>query len=84
MKIIMSILKDKFKTIFLLLAFLCLSCNKEEKIIDKLVGQWEIREITYNGVNYKEDLYLNFMVFENDNKISIPESIHFEKDYIAT
>ena len=80
----MSILKDISKNIFFFLAFLFLSCNKEEKIADKLVGQWEIREITYNGVNYKEDLYVNFMVFENQNKILIPESIHFEKDYLAT
>ena len=74
-------IKNNF--IVLLLTFLSFSCNQEEKIIDKLSGQWEIREITYNGINYKEDLYVNFMVIETDNKILIPESIHFQKDYMA-
>ncbi len=72
------------KVILLLIAFFCLSCSQEGRIIDKLSGQWEIREITHNGVNYKDDLYINFMAIENDKKILIPESVNFEKDYAAS
>jgi hypothetical protein len=49
-------------------------------MFDKLCGQWAIEKITYNGKDYKEDLYINFIVFEKDDKISIPGSVHFKKD----
>jgi hypothetical protein len=52
-------------------------------MLDKFYGQWAIEEIKYNNVNYKQDLYVNFMAFEENNKVLIPESIHFEKDNIA-
>jgi hypothetical protein len=72
------------KYIYLCLVFLILSCkSKEDIILDKFYGQWAIEEIKYNKVNYKEDLYVNFIVFEKNNKVSIPESVHFEKDKIA-
>lgn len=64
--------------------FLLVSCkSQEELLLDKFHGQWAIEEIKYNNVNYKQDLYVNFMVFEKDHKVLIPESYHFEKDMSA-
>lgn len=72
------------KHYYIFIFFIFYSCkSKQDKILDKLYGQWSIEEIHYDGVNYKEDLYINFMVFEKENRISIPESVHFEKDTIS-
>jgi len=76
-----NINRSLFFIIFLLTA--C-SCDKELELEDKIKGQWEIREITYNGVNYKEELYINFMMFEDNDKLSIPASRFFEKDPLAS
>lgn len=66
------------------LLFLLFSCkSKEDIFLHKIYGQWAIAEIKYNNVNYKDDLYVNFMVFEENNKVLIPESIHFSKDLTA-
>lgn len=67
------------------IVFLFISCkSKEEVFLTKFYGQWAIDRIDYNNVNYREDLYVNFMVFEKSNIMQIPESIHFEKDMNAT
>lgn len=72
----------KVKIIFFLL--FCFGCkNKNEIITDKLSGQWAIDSISYNGINYKNDLRINFIVFDQENKISLPASDYFEKDYDA-
>jgi hypothetical protein len=58
-----------------------LSCKTDEKILEKkLNGQWAIDSISYNKYDYKEDLRINFMVFDEENKISLPASEYFEKD----
>ncbi|KIC01570.1 hypothetical protein OA88_13280 [Flavobacterium sp. JRM] len=64
--------------------FLIFSCKSQEDLfLEKFYGQWAIEEVEYNNVNYKEDLYVNFMVFEKNNKVLIPESVHFQKDMTA-
>lgn len=73
------------KYYFYCLVLLFVSCKSQEELfLDRFYGQWAIDKIDYNNVNYKEDLYVNFMVFEKDSKVLIPESIHFEKDMSAT
>ena len=63
----------------IIFAFLiCLACNQD--VSEKLVGQWAIDEIEYNGIDYKDNLYVNFMAFEENKDIYIPESRKVAKD----
>lgn len=47
-------------------------------------GQWAIKEITYSGKSYKDQLYINTLIFKEDNRIFIPETFHFKIDKNAT
>src|SRR6476620_6283936 len=63
---------------------ICLSCNSKESTLEnKIVGQWSIEEFRYCNISYIDSLYINFIVFEKNNIVSIPESKFFEKDYQA-
>lgn len=79
----------KFKFLKLLLACLVLpltlSCTKsnEEILRGKLSGQWAIEDIKYEEIDYKPELYINFIVLEENGVLSVPESRLFEKDYRA-
>jgi hypothetical protein len=69
---------------YCLILLLIISCKSQEDLfLEKLYGQWAIEKIEYNNVNYKEDLYVNFMVFEREKKMLIPESSLFDKDMSA-
>lgn len=74
----------------LLVVFIFFNCNRIEKkteieiINNKLHGQWSIDKMIFNNKDYKKYLYINFMVISEKDKISIPESVHFEKDTLAT
>lgn len=70
----------KIKIMFFLL--FCMGCkNENEKMIDKLSGQWAIDSISYKNIDYKNELRINFMVLDIENKISLPASTNFEKDH---
>ncbi len=57
------------------------SCNNEKNTVyNKLKGQWAIEELKYLNKNYKNNLYSNVLIFEDNNEVSIPESVHFKKD----
>ena len=47
-------------------------------------GQWAIKEITYSGKSYKDQMYSNVLIFSENNEVSIPETFHFKKDKNAT
>ncbi len=79
MKILKNILM-KFTCIFLSF-FLLVACSSNKKtIINKFYGQWAIDEMIYNNDSFKEKLYVNFMVFNKENKISLPASENGKKD----
>lgn len=60
-----------------MLLVLCYSCETHEELAKKkLIGQWEINQMTYNGKNCKEDLLINFMTFDED-AFSIPEIYNY-------
>jgi hypothetical protein len=81
-----QLVKAKIQNIVLLffIIWFLFSCNGNKENIkknsSKLVGQWAIESLNYNGINYKDSLYINFLVFENNNYLSIPEGKNIGKD----
>jgi len=55
------------------------SCSKID-MKSRIKGQWAIEEVIYSGKSYKDQMYSNVLIFEDNDKISIPESVHFKKD----
>lgn len=71
--------------IFLILLFSIYSCKDAKSINEeKLMGQWAIYEMVYKGIDYKNDLIINYMTFEEDFSTHIPETTHFENNYDST
>ena len=71
-----------YKLTFILLITLT-SCS-ENGFKNEIEGQWAIKEITYSGKSYKDQMYSNALIFDKNNRISIPETFHFKKDRNAT
>jgi hypothetical protein len=51
---------------------------------NQIKGQWAIKEITYSGKSYKDQMFSNVLIFKDNNQVSIPETFHFKKDKNAT
>ncbi|MFI1745947.1 hypothetical protein [Thalassobellus sediminis] len=60
-----------------------ISCSNNS-LKNEIEGQWAIKEITYSGKSYKDQMYTNALIFRENNEISIPETFHFKKDKNAT
>ncbi|WP_338731500.1 hypothetical protein [Mangrovimonas cancribranchiae] len=74
----------EIRLLFLFMIFFSCNIDNKKDVLNKLEGQWFIDEIKYNGVSYKDYLYSNVLVLKEDSKISIPETLHFEKDKTST
>jgi hypothetical protein len=68
-------------TFFLIITLTSCSSNSLKNEIE---GQWAIKEITYSGKSYKDQMYTNALIFRENNEVSIPETFHFKKDKNAT
>ncbi|MBB6682537.1 hypothetical protein H4O20_13895 [Aequorivita sp. 609] len=70
------------KSTFILLIFILLvGCSSNKRnLTNKFYGQWAIEDMIYNNNSFKEKLNINFMVFNKENKISLPESEKGKKD----
>ena len=69
------------KYIYLLIFVFLISCNPYYKTVDeKLNGSWAIKEMKYQNLNYKDSLLINTLFFEDNNIISLPENIGYEKE----
>lgn len=68
-----------------MIAFLFLfSCYcKREITSERLAGQWAIKEITYLGKSYRDQLLLNAFTLDKDNNAYIPRTVHFDEDHNA-
>jgi hypothetical protein len=54
------------------------SCQtKEDKILKKIFGQWDIYEFTFNDKDCEKDLLLNYIIFQKEEKFSIPEIFNY-------
>lgn len=84
---IISIQKTKriFKTInLLILIILMLSCRSKKDIItEKITGEWAIENMLVNSKDYSKNLFVNFIAFDPDGKLSLPESYNYTKDHDA-
>lgn len=73
-------LLSKIFVIQYFIIFSFLSCDKNINQTEKLVGQWAIDKMVYKKENYKDSLYVNFLVIEKDNIISLPEISKFPEE----
>ena len=70
-------MKTSFQFFYIIFLFFCSSCETHQELAKKkLIGQWEIREITINGKNCNDDLLINFMTFDEEH-FSIPEIYNY-------
>jgi hypothetical protein len=54
------------------------SCQTKEEIISKkIIGNWAIYEFEFNNKDCKEDLLINAMSFQKDQKFLIPEIFEY-------
>ncbi|UOK41613.1 MULTISPECIES: hypothetical protein [Flavobacterium] len=57
--------------------FLLISCETREELASKkLIGQWAIYEMSYNGKDCKDDLLVNYIMFY-EKKFAIPEIYNY-------
>jgi hypothetical protein len=75
--------KEKIYKLTLIFTLLLASCSNQG-LKNNLEGQWAMEILTYEENNYISQVYTNVLIFDKNNKISIPETFHFEKDNNAT
>lgn len=73
------------KLFFIILAFVIQSCvSSYQQTFDIFEGRWHISEIQYDTINYKDYLLTNLLLFKENGKVSVPNSLHYrDKDYSA-
>ena len=72
----------KIQIYIIFLSLLFLGCTESKKSnCSKLKGKWAIENIKFNNEEYKDYLLSNVIIFKENNEISIPETVHFIKDY---
>ncbi|MCA6421553.1 MAG: hypothetical protein IM568_01900 [Flavobacterium sp.] len=65
-------------TCFLFILFLNSCKSKQDLIKDKLIGSWDIYEMSYKDKDYLETLLINAFTIEKDSAVTIPDTIHSE------
>lgn len=73
-------MKNKY-FVFLILLFSCKMSVNQDNLKKKIDGMWDIYEMNYNHLDYKQELLINaFTVYSKDNKITIPETTNYENE----
>ncbi len=67
------------KYLVFLIVITFVSCKSNQEITeDKMVGSWDIIEMNYKNIDYKEKLLINTFTMYRDGKITIPDTIDSE------